>query len=86
MAGQSQRKNVFLEKKEGLTPRSWVDIALTSDGTKDLKKLDLSVFKFPKPVELIKHFLLIATKEDDLILDFFRRFLYDSASRLRTQP
>ena len=65
------KKKRFLEKKEGLTPRSWVDIALTSDGTKDLKKLDFSVFKFPKPVELIKHFLLIATKADDLILDFF---------------
>ena len=65
------KKKRFLEAKEGLTPRSWVDIALTSDGTKDLKKLDLSVFKFPKPVDLIKHFLLIATKADDLILDFF---------------
>ena len=65
------KKKRFLTEKEGLTPRSWVDIALTSDGTKDLKKLDFSVFKFPKPVELIKHFLLIATKEDDLILDFF---------------
>ena len=65
------KKKRFLKEKEGLTPRSWVDIALTSDGTKDLKKLDFSVFKFPKPVELIKHFLLIATKEDDLILDFF---------------
>ena len=65
------KKKRFLEEKEGLTPRSWVDLALTSDGTKDLKKLDLSVFKFPKPVELIKHFLLIATKADDLILDFF---------------
>ena len=65
------KKKRFLEEKEGLTPRSWVDIALTSDGTKDIKKLELSVFKFPKPVELIKHFLLIATKADDLILDFF---------------
>ena len=65
------KKKRFLGEKEGLTPRSWIDIALTSDGTKDLKKLDFSVFRFPKPVELIKHFLLIATKEDDLILDFF---------------
>ena len=65
------KKKRFLEEKEGLTPRSWVDIALTSDGTKDVKKLGLSVFKFPKPVKLIKHFLQIATKEDDLILDFF---------------
>ena len=65
------KKKRFLADKEGLTPRSWVDIALTSDGTKDVKKLGLSVFKFPKPVKLIKHFLQIATKEDDLILDFF---------------
>lgn len=65
------KKKRFLKEKEGLTPRSWVDIALTSDGTEDLKKLKFPVFKYPKPVELIKHFLLIATKEDDLILDFF---------------
>ena len=65
------KKKRFLEKKEGLTPRSWVDIALTSDGKKDLKKLDFQLFDYPKPVELIKHFLLITTKADDLILDFF---------------
>ena len=65
------KKKRFLEEKEGLTPRSWIDIALTSDGTKDLKKLDFSVFKYPKPVKLIKHFLQIVTEEDDLILDFF---------------
>ncbi len=65
------KKKRFLKEKEGLTPRSWVDIALTSDGKEDLKKLDFTFFDYPKPVELIKHFLLIATKEDDLILDFF---------------
>ena len=65
------KKKRFLKEKDGLTPRSWVDIALTSDGTNDLKKLGLSVFEYPKPVELIKHFLLIATKENDCILDFF---------------
>ena len=65
------KRKRFLKDKEGLTPRSWVDIALTSDGKKDLKKLDFTVFDFPKPVTLIKHFLQIATKPNDLILDFF---------------
>ena len=36
-----------------------------------LKKLDLSVFDYPKPVKLIKLFLQIATNANDLILDFF---------------
>ena len=65
------KRKRFLKDKEGLTPRSWVDIALTQDGGADLQKLDLSVFDYPKPVKLIKLFLQIATKADDLILDFF---------------
>ena len=65
------KRKRFLKDKEGLTPRSWVDIALTSDGKEDLKKLDFEVFDYPKPVILIKHFLQIATKPSDLILDFF---------------
>ena len=65
------KRKRFLKDKEGLTPRSWVDIALTSDGRKDLEKLNFSVFDYPKPVKLIKHFLQIATKPNDLILDFF---------------
>lgn len=65
------KRKRFLKDKEGLTPRSWVDIALTQDGGADLEKLDLSVFDYPKPVKLIKLFLQIATKANDLILDFF---------------
>ncbi len=65
------KRKRFLKDKEGLTPRSWVDIALTQDGGYDLEKLDLSVFDYPKPVKLIKLFLQIATKANDLILDFF---------------
>ena len=65
------KRKRFLKDKEGLTPRSWVDIALTSDGKTDLKKIDFSVFDYPKPVKLIKHFLQIATNANDLILDFF---------------
>ena len=65
------KRKRFLNEKKGLTPRSWVDIALTQDGGEDLKKLDLSVFDYPKPVKLIKLFLQIATDANDLILDFF---------------
>ena len=65
------KRKRFLKEKKGLTPRSWVDIALTQDGGEDLKKLDLSVFDYPKPVKLIKLFLQIATDTNDLILDFF---------------
>ena len=65
------KKKRFLTEKKGLTPRSWIDTVLTSDGGKDLKKLDFPVFEYPKPVELIKLFLRIATDADDLVLDFF---------------
>ena len=65
------KRKRFLKEKKGLTPRSWIDIALTSDGGSDLKELNLSVFDYPKPVKLIKLFLQIATKANDLILDFF---------------
>lgn len=66
------KKKRFLTTKEGLTPRSWIDEYLTAEGNKDLKKLNLTnVFDFPKPVELIKHFLQIGADKDSLILDFF---------------
>ena len=65
------KRKRFLKDKKGLTPRSWVDIALTSDGRRDLEKLGISVFDYPKPVKLIKLFLQIATSGDDLVLDFF---------------
>ena len=65
------KRKRFLKEKKGLTPRSWIDIVLTSDGGSDLKKLNLSVFDYPKPVKLIKLFLQIATNTNDLILDFF---------------
>ena len=48
---------------------------LNKNGVEDLKKLDLdSVFDYPKPVSLVKEFVLgstIHSKKSDLILDFF---------------
>ena len=42
------------------------------NGTNDLKKLDLyNIFDTPKPVELIKFLIKIATDNNDIILDFF---------------
>lgn len=42
------------------------------NGTNDLKKLDLNnIFDTPKPVELIKFLIKIASDENDLIMDFF---------------
>ncbi len=64
------KRKRFLADKKGLTPRSWIDFVLTQDGKKDLGNLD---FSYPKPVELITHFLQIGTvaKKNALILDYF---------------
>ena len=51
----------------------WDDSAVrTEAGTKELRKLlDNPSFVFPKPVELIKRIIMIATNEGDIVLDFF---------------
>ena len=65
------KRKRFLKDKEGLTPRSWIDFVLTSEGGKDLENIEFDLFDFPKPKNLIKHFLTIASKNSDIILDFF---------------
>ena len=65
------KRKRFLKEKKGLTPRSWIDIALTSDGKRDLEEIDHAIFDYPKPVKLVKLFLQIATKPGDVILDSF---------------
>ena len=52
------------------------NVGMTQDGTKEIISLfEGKIFGFPKPVELIKHFLNIATissrTQEDIILDFF---------------
>ena len=47
-------------------------IGTTAKGATMLKALELTkIFDFSKPVELIKHFAMLATTEEDIILDFF---------------
>ena len=66
------KRKRFLKDKKGLVPRSWIDDILTSDGKKDLNNLNLKgEFRYPKPLDLIKRFILIATQKGDIILDFF---------------
>jgi len=51
----------------------WLDNGVISEqGTVEASKLDLNgVLDFPKPVELIRRCIQLATRPDDLILDFF---------------
>lgn len=57
----------------GKTPDSMIiKVASTGDGKKDMKSLfEIPPFSYPKPVKLLRHLLKIATKDDDIILDFF---------------
>ena len=47
--------------------------ALNKDGSNDIKKLfnGSKPFAYPKPVKLLETLILSATKEDDIVLDFF---------------
>lgn len=44
---------------------------LSEEGKKDLEALGLSVFSYPKPVEIIRQLCEAGSKKDSLILDFF---------------
>lgn len=60
----------YLEEAEDNAPS--VLNYYSRQGTKDLKNLGLrNLFDTPKPVELIKFLIRIATKDNDTILDFF---------------
>lgn len=51
-------------------------VGMTQDGTKEIVTLfEGKIFGFPKPVELLKHFIKVSTiaskRQEDIILDFF---------------
>jgi adenine-specific DNA-methyltransferase len=60
-------------KTNGKVKSIWDDsLVRTEAGTKELRKLLVNpAFQFPKPVELIKRIILMASNEGDVILDFF---------------
>ena len=69
-------KRFLSEVKEGITPLTiWYhkDVAHNQEAAQELRKLFEGelYFETPKPVRLIKRIAHIATKRDDIILDFF---------------
>ncbi len=69
-------KRFLSEVKDGITPLTiWYhkDVAHNQEAAQELRKLFEGelYFETPKPVRLIKRIAHIATKEDDIILDFF---------------
>ena len=59
-------------KPRTLQPMAVIDKFSTTQSNKKLGELlGKNIFNYSKPVELIKHFLQIATSPNDIILDFF---------------
>ncbi|MDD4439820.1 MAG: DNA methyltransferase [Tissierellia bacterium] len=73
--GAPQVKRYLKEVKDGVTPLTlWLrdEVGDNQEGKNELNALfEIPTFDTPKVVRLIKQMLLISTKEDDLILDFF---------------
>ena len=70
------RLKKFLSETDGrIVPANlwyYKDVGTTDVASKNLEKLlGRGIFDFPKPVELIKKMLDIATQKDSIILDFF---------------
>lgn len=68
-------KRYLSEVQDGIVPSTifqFSEVGHTGEGKKELLKLfDEEVFSYPKPVRLLKRLLLIGTKRNDVILDFF---------------
>jgi len=69
-------KRFLSEINQGMVPISLFyhkEVGHTQSAAQDLKKLfdNQKFFDFPKPVELIKRLLLLATDQESIVLDFF---------------
>lgn len=74
--GVPRIKTYLNAKERGLTPESLLfakDVSTNEKAKNDLKELfdGVAVFDTPKPMELIKHFVIISSKSEDIVLDFF---------------
>ena len=62
-------------RPDGVTPKSLLIDAIygrTESGNDDIKKLfEINPFSYPKPVDLVEHFISIMTSKTDTVLDFF---------------
>src|SRR5690606_36843731 len=68
-------KKYLSEMKDGVTPKSiwlYTEVGSNDDAKKPIKELfDDNLFATPKPVELVKRIISLATNENDIILDSF---------------
>ena len=73
--GKPRYKLFLSEKKsEGQLANTWLDfLASNQEATREIKSLfgNSTIFSTPKPVELIKFYMDLATKTDSIVLDFF---------------
>lgn len=75
--GQAEKPRIkrFLSEAKKIVPRSfwnYSEVGSTQTATSDIRTLfDGAAFPYPKPVGFIKKAIYQATKENDIILDFF---------------
>ncbi|EGK8057948.1 site-specific DNA-methyltransferase [Campylobacter lari] len=75
--GVPRVKRFLSEMPNGIVPQNlllYKEVGSSQSGNKDLQNIfQIQLFDFPKPINLVKHFLRLSTttKSDDIILDFF---------------
>ncbi|MCK5510696.1 site-specific DNA-methyltransferase [Candidatus Parcubacteria bacterium] len=72
-AGPQRKRFLFEALERGKVSKTiWDDVGTTTNGTQHLNKLlKRNLFSNPKPETFIKKIVELATKENDIVLDFF---------------
>ncbi|MCK5320024.1 site-specific DNA-methyltransferase, partial [Candidatus Parcubacteria bacterium] len=72
-AGPQRKRFLFEALERGKISKTiWDDVGTTTNGTQHLNKLlKRNLFSNPKPETFIKRIMELATKENDIVLDFF---------------
>lgn len=69
------RQKTYLFERNGKTGWTWwpnSEVGHTQEATQELRNLlEIPAFDFPKPVRLLKRMVALATRDNDIILDFF---------------
>jgi len=69
------RQKTYLFERNGKTGWTWwpnSEVGHNQEATQELRNLlEIPAFDFPKPVRLLKRMVALATRDNDIILDFF---------------
>ena len=69
------RQKTYLSERNGKIGWTWwpnSEVGHNQEATQELRNLlELPVFDFPKPVRLLKRIIALASKDNDIVLDFF---------------